>query len=320
MAPLVSILIPCHNAERWLVQTLESALGQTWPNTEIIVVDDGSADDSLEIARSFEPRGVTVLAQENQGACAARNRALEEAKGAFIQFLDADDLLTPDKIELQMRRLRDEPEGTIAAAPWKRFYETPGDYESTSKSHESWHDFEDPLNWLLQSARGETMMPLHGWLVSRSLIEKAGCWNEDLLLNQDGEYFARVLLEAHQIVFCPGPTVYYRTTEEGISTRNSRVKWKSFLRSWNLIYNHIAGERDGPEVRCSLASLYKRTAFRVYPKYPKISKTAKKRAEDLCDVEWEFPDTSFLMRLTIRTLGWRRARQIQVNYRKFVYG
>ncbi len=96
MKPLVSILIPCYNAEAWLAQTLESALAQTWSPTEIIVVDDGSKDRSLEIAKAFEPRGVKVISQHNQGASAARNRAFQESQGDFIQYLDADDLLAPD--------------------------------------------------------------------------------------------------------------------------------------------------------------------------------------------------------------------------------
>jgi len=319
MAPLVSILIPCYNAEPWLAQTVESALAQSWPNAELIVVDDGSTDNSLEVARSFESRGVTVIAQEDQGACAARNRALEEAQGDFIQFLDADDLLAPNKIEVQMQRLRSERGGTVAAAPWERFYKTPGDYESPNDSYESWSDFEDPLDWLLLSARGRTMMPLHGWLTPWSLIEKAGRWNERLVLNQDGEYFARVLLEADKIAFCPDTKAFYRTVREGVSARSSCAKWQSFLRSWQLIYEHVSSERNGPDVRRSFAALYKRTAYGTYPQYPKISRVAENRANELWDVDWKFPQKSFPVRLVIRTLGWKAARWIQSKYRGVVY-
>lgn len=103
MEPLVSILIPCYNAEKWLAETLESALAQTWDNIEIIVVDDGSTDKSLAVAKQFEPDGVKVISQANKGASAARNRAFQESQGDFIQYLDADDLLVPDKIELQVK-------------------------------------------------------------------------------------------------------------------------------------------------------------------------------------------------------------------------
>jgi glycosyltransferase involved in cell wall biosynthesis len=84
-------------------------LAQTWQNTETIFVDDGSTDDSLAVARSFEKKGVEVIAQANQGAAAARNRALQEATGDYLQYLDADDRLSPDKVERQVQHLQKLP-------------------------------------------------------------------------------------------------------------------------------------------------------------------------------------------------------------------
>jgi glycosyltransferase involved in cell wall biosynthesis len=103
--PLVSILIPCHNAARWLAATLESALAQTWPRTEIILVNDGSTDDSAAIARGFASRGVRVIDQPNSGPGAALNRALRESTGEFVKFLDADDLISSDAVALQVAAL-----------------------------------------------------------------------------------------------------------------------------------------------------------------------------------------------------------------------
>ena len=99
---LVSICIPVFNSEKWLGDTINSALAQTWSNKELIIVDDGSADNSLKIARKFESSIVKVISQNNRGACAARNKALANAQGDFIQWLDADDILAPDKIEIQL--------------------------------------------------------------------------------------------------------------------------------------------------------------------------------------------------------------------------
>src|SRR5207344_1733600 len=93
MRPLVSILVPCYNSQAWIDRTLESALAQTYPRCEIIVVDDGSTDGTLTRMRGYEARGVRVVTQANRGASAARNRAQAEASGELIQFLDADDLL-----------------------------------------------------------------------------------------------------------------------------------------------------------------------------------------------------------------------------------
>src|SRR5215470_13641440 len=102
MTPLISILIPAYNAERWIAETISSALAQTWPRKEIIVVNDGSIDQTLRVARQFESKGVSVVTQENQGVCAARNKAYELCQGDYIQWLDADDLLSRDKIAEQM--------------------------------------------------------------------------------------------------------------------------------------------------------------------------------------------------------------------------
>ena len=90
--PLVSIVIPCYNAERYVGEAIESALDQTYPHKEVIVIDDGSTDSSLEVIRSFGNH-LRWETAPNRGGSAARNRGLELARGELIQFLDADDLL-----------------------------------------------------------------------------------------------------------------------------------------------------------------------------------------------------------------------------------
>ena len=124
-APLVSVLVTAYNAEPWLAETLTSVADQTYDNLEVVVVDDGSTDGTLAVAGRFEGPRVRVVSQENAGACAARNRALSEARGDLVQYLDADDLLAPDKIARQVARLADEPEGTIASGSWTRFHRRP---------------------------------------------------------------------------------------------------------------------------------------------------------------------------------------------------
>ena len=96
MMPLVSVLVPAYNAEQWIAGTIRSALAQDWPRKEVVVVDDGSRDRTLAVAREFASREVAVITQENQGAAAARNRAFSVCQGDYIQWLDADDLLSPD--------------------------------------------------------------------------------------------------------------------------------------------------------------------------------------------------------------------------------
>src|ERR1700733_15203748 len=106
-APLVSVLIPCYNAEKFIGETIESIMRQTWPEIEVIVVDDGSQDGSTRVIERFA--GGKLIRQANLGAAAARNRAYNTSTGGYIQFIDADDLIEPDKIERQMARLVDNP-------------------------------------------------------------------------------------------------------------------------------------------------------------------------------------------------------------------
>src|SRR5437868_11251554 len=105
---LVSILIPCYNAERWVAQAIESALSQTWPEKEVIVVDDGSTDGSLDVIKRFGHL-IQWETGPNRGANPTRNRLLELAEGDWLQYLDADDYLMPRKIERQATYVREHP-------------------------------------------------------------------------------------------------------------------------------------------------------------------------------------------------------------------
>lgn len=97
--PLVSIIIPVYNTEKFVKEAIDSALGQTYHNIEVIAVDDGSTDCSLEIMKNINEPRFRYYSQINQGACVARNRGIQESKGEYFKFLDADDILYPDCIE-----------------------------------------------------------------------------------------------------------------------------------------------------------------------------------------------------------------------------
>src|SRR4029078_11846139 len=122
MTPLVSIVIPAFNSQEWLAETLESALSQTWRRKEIIIVDDGSCDQTLCVTNRFVSKSVMGLTPEIQGAAAARNKALSVSQGDYIQWLDADDLLAPDKIAQQMARVEMAGQkGLLFSSAWGRF-------------------------------------------------------------------------------------------------------------------------------------------------------------------------------------------------------
>lgn len=210
MKPLVSILIPAYNAGRWIAKTIQSASEQSWPGKEIIVVDDGSSDNTLAIARRFASRAISVVTQENLGASAARNHAFKLCQGEYIQWLDADDLLARDKIARQLQTaeiIADKQ--TLLSAPFASFL------HRVSKARVSptplWADL-SPLEWLLRKMGQNLHMQTSTWLVSRQLTEAAGPWDTRLSLDDDGEYFCRVLLASNGVRFVPEAKVFYRAS------------------------------------------------------------------------------------------------------------
>lgn len=208
MKPLVSILVPAFNTEEFLAEALTSALAQTWPRTEIIVVDDGSTDGTPAIARRFASGRVKVVAQEHQGAAAARNAAFALSQGDFIQWLDSDDLLAPEKVERQLSRLLQQGHRTfMASGPWGRFMYRPSRARFVPTG--LWRDL-PAAEWLLGKLGRNEYMQTATWLVSRELAEAAGPWDTRLVVDDDGEFFCRVLLASDGVLFVPDAKVFYR--------------------------------------------------------------------------------------------------------------
>src|SRR5579863_8399773 len=149
MKALVSILIPAYNAERWIADTLQSAIAQTWPRKEIIVVDDGSTDRTYEVARRFASKEVAVvLSRENRGIGPTENAAFQHSRGDYFQWLDADDVLPPDKIERQLASLQEgDSKRILLSSPWASFY-----YRTRHARfvHNSLCEDLSPVEWLLR--------------------------------------------------------------------------------------------------------------------------------------------------------------------------
>ncbi len=234
MKPLVSILIPAYNAEKWIADTLRSAIAQTWENKEIIVVDDGSSDQTRAVVRQFESNCVRVVAQENQGAAAARNKAFSLSQGEFIQWLDADDLISRDKITKQMQAFdRMVSKKTLLSSAWGRFFYRYGRAEF--KSSALWCDL-TTTEWLSRKMEQNLHMQTATWLTSRELADAAGPWNTQLLGDDDGEYFCRVLLQSAGVRFVPEARVYYRYLRSLEDSPRTRAASIQYLQNWLVFF------------------------------------------------------------------------------------
>ena len=256
MKPLVSILIPAYNSEAWIADTLQSAIGQSWQRKEIIVVDDGSSDRTAEVARRFASAGVAVVSVQNQGAAAARNHALKLSQGDYIQWLDADDLLAPDKIERQLAALKEgDSKRILLSSPWAYFsYRTNrARFIPTSL----WHDL-SPVEWLLRKMSENLHMQTGTWLTSRELADAAGPWDTRLMSDDDGEYYCRVLLASEGTRFVPESKVFYRVTS---SSRWSYVgtsdkKKNALLLSMKLHVKYLRSLEESDRVRNACLDLH----------------------------------------------------------------
>ncbi len=311
MTPLVSILIPCYNAVPWLASTLDSALAQTHPHTEIILVDDGSTDDSLAVARRYESRGVRVVTQLNAGASATRNHALRLANGDFIQFLDADDLLAPDKIARQLALLSLRETGVLLSGAWGRFCDDP--VRAEFRSEVLCANF-TPTEFMITKFSAHAMIHPGAWLVPRALIDAAGPWDERLSLDDDGEYFTRVVLSARSVRYCPTARSYYRSgSVRSLSHSRSDRAWTSQFLSLDLSINHLLALTDSAQARQAAADALQRLILEAYPRVPFLRAQAHARVAELGGSALRY-EAGPRFHWVARVLGWKTAKRLRDRF------
>ena len=318
MQPLVSILIPAYNAEAWIADSIKSAVNQTWSQKEIIVVDDGSTDETLAIARQFVSREVAVISQTNAGAGAARNMAFSICQGDYIQWLDADDLLAPDKIETQMRASDQDASGrTLFSCAFGRFICRP------TRAHFSatalWCDL-SPFQWLLRKLEDNLYMQTATWLVSRELAEAAGPWDNRLLSDDDGEYFCRVLLASDRVRFVPGAKIFYRTSgAAGLSHIGlSDEKKEALFLSMELHIRYLRSMEDSERVRSACLAFLQRWLIYFYPERELLVEQAQELAAELGG-NLEIPRLAWKYACIQKLCGWTTAKRTQMELNKLKF-
>jgi glycosyltransferase involved in cell wall biosynthesis len=313
----VSILIPLYNSERFIASVIDSAVKQTWVNKEIIIVDDGSEDNSLEFANKFKAENVRIYSQKNSGASSARNRAFKESTGQYIQYLDSDDILAPDKIENQLLQLKCDLPGTIASGPFCNFTGSIENFRTPVKD-DGYSSYDNPVDWLLIAAFDKAMFPTVVWLTPRKLIEEAGPWNEGLTYNDDSEFFARVLLKSNKIVFCENAVSYYRRgNPNSLGSQKSYIARKSEFDSLKLVTEHLIQFEDSERVRRACSYRLNKLYYSLYPSSRTIRTEIKDKLIKLRSYE-EFEFGNGFTSKIGRLIGWKMARWLRYYILKII--
>ncbi|MBL8330554.1 MAG: glycosyltransferase family 2 protein [Rubrivivax sp.] len=304
----ISVLVACYNASATLAETLQSVLVQSRPPDELIVVDDGSTDHSVQVALNFKSHGVKLVRQANRGASAARNRAFAHSSGKHVIFLDADDLIGTNHLEALESKLADDGK-SIAFSSWDRFYQSPSEARFPARQTEV--DLPG-ADWLVRAWADARPMTQPGmFLIPRLLIESCGGWDERLSLTDDFEFFARVLSKCNQLRFAGKAQLFYRSGIKGsLSGQRSRKAIESHLTSLLTGTSYLLSVRADAEARGACAALLQDFDYSYYPLHSDLRARAKERVVELggSSIEPDGPPGFHHLR---RFVGWKCARRVQ---------
>lgn len=210
--PTISVIVPTYNAERTILETIKSVQQQTFPDFELIVIDDGSKDRTLEILQTIKDERLKIFSYENGGNALARNRGISHATGEFISFIDADDLWTPNKLELQLIALQQNQEAGVA-------------YSWTSYFIDGQEEFIFPYNPIFFEGNVYDKLLVNNFvasgsniLVRRKAIESSGEFEPTLKRCADWDFYIRLAAKWHFVVV-PKHQILYRQSSNSLSSK-----------------------------------------------------------------------------------------------------
>jgi len=238
---LVSIIIPTYNCQQYIAQAIDSIRSQCYKNIEIIVIDDGSTDNSAKIAEQYgEP--VKVIHQTNQGPAAARNRGVAESSGEFIAFLDGDDLWLPNKLAPQIRLLQDHPDIDIAYGAFRKWAaDNNGEYPPPEQFISGGDNSELDIalsGWIYHKLLLDNYIHIITAVIRRSLFNELGGFNESFQTGEDYDFWLRAsrISQAYKLA---KPVALYRenpasTTRIPRETNNEYIVLEQAIKNYGL--------------------------------------------------------------------------------------
>jgi len=256
--PLISVIIPAYNASKTIQETIESVLKQTIQDFEIIVIDDGSIDSTVEIVSGIEDHRLKVFSYPNAKQAASRNRGFARSTGEFISFLDADDLWTPNKLEAQLKALQDNPQAAVAYS-WSHCIDEKGKFLREASHSTSSGDVYAKL--LLCDFLDNGSNPL----IRRQALLEVGGFDESLPPAEDWDMWLRLAARYH-FVAVPYPHILYRQSP-GSASANLRRMAAACERVIELAFDRAPDSLQHLK-RHSLANLYKYLVYRCFEWFP----------------------------------------------------
>ena len=312
--PLVSICMPAYNAAYYIEEAINSIINQTYKNLELIIINDGSTDKTLEIINNFKDVRITIFTTTNRGQCAAANEAFRLSKGQFIKFFDSDDILSPNFIEEQVKLIHNKP-NSIVSASWGRFY---NDNLSTFKLNINHNDYNQlPINWLANSMHdGHVMLQCGLWLIPKTIIIKSGLWNEKLSLINDFDFFIRVILNADFLYFSTNSILYYRSGILGsLSSQVTREAVLSALTSLTLGLESMLEKENSIRIKRIAANTFQNFIYDYYPEFPDLVSLAQKKVADYGGSDLKFSSGGMTLILS-KIIGWKMTKRIKKILRR----
>lgn len=234
----ISVVIPAYNAESSIGATIESVLNQTWPVSEIIVVNDGSTDRTADVVRGFESR-VTLLEQVNQGVSAARNYGTQHASTDWIAYLDSDDVWLPEKLERQVNLLRKNKDVNWCAT---RYYQCVGNAKTISKFSipvATEPELSGELIHALESIASHINIWVSTVLIRKSVLDLVGGFHTSLSSTADNDLWFRVGKVESEIAFVNFPLALYMVDPNGMSRSETKKISPARFEFFERLAQHI---------------------------------------------------------------------------------
>jgi glycosyltransferase involved in cell wall biosynthesis len=287
-------------------------LSQTYTNLELIIVNDNTTDHSHEYLMTLTDCRTTIYNVDFSNASKSRNYGFQKSSGEFIQYLDADDILDFNKIEIQLNSLI----GNILGLSVCRTMAISENGELLQEIDTEFLNQSNPFKFIrsLYSNPYHGMVQPNAWFFSRELHELAGSWNQNLTLDDDGEFFCRVILKADRIVFCDEILNYYRKFQkinQSLSLMRNYTSWESAYLSANLKVDHLinCGQFNKEQMDKINASFFSVIASDAYLINSEVYKKSMKKTN--LSGYFHEPYTAGFSYFLSCLIGWRAVKLIK---------